>query len=712
MRVLVDVTPEGLEYAVVVRFDGDAEAIAERTMPDPGSPSAKSEVELLNRIEDERLQGCSLGDGDVACLGQYLFGLLFSQECWDTILREARVRGDRSIEIALRWDSGETKLHRQSWEAMHDGTRFLGENPDFSIAVTRVVTDAVVAGPPTSVAAPARVLFVVGVALNDPSIRRGAEIVGLLRGLESEDSSIHSKIIESVTLEQLEEACAAFQPHIVHFVGHGQFRERGELQLSVEEIGQSGWIDGERLVRAMTTGGSSPTIVLLTGCESAVAGDHMDSLASELVRRGVPIAIGMAGRISDSVCRLFTRRLGMSFGRGEPLVEAMTHGRRAGLQSTGGSAANDRAWAMPSIYLAPSVPEHYVPIGVGGTSVLDRVARFGIDRRPVFCGRARLGGEFERLLRPQGLSVLVAYAENGDKLGKTRLQHEFASRALMAGHVVVMIDDYDDERSNLPQNSIQLAAILVKSIGRTRAAFGLPGLFESSLLCELEGSIHPLDLDSVKDSLRPGRVEDFLAEAEQMTESGGVLDNRLAGAFRADLTLLLDDVRTLDEEAAGRRPVLVFGGLGDWGDALALLFKQLVGRTDPAVHKEPFSLFATCSLKEEDGAHLEELRDDADGRTWEEWISLGSFTEHDHEDTLAYQWVLLHPWSRHEDGKVVYVPNPAEGDQWVGVFRKYFHGIPGEFGDVLFYTIAAVLHRTEWFIAGTDEQILEQYKEL
>jgi hypothetical protein len=712
VRVLVAVSRSDQDYAVDVRLDSDTgERVELRTMPDPASAADEDTAELLRRVEDERGQEANkLQAGDVASLGAYLFDLLLGAECWGKIVATARERGEKAIELALKWDSEQLALHRPTWEAMHDGSRFLADNSDLPVAITRVVADAEDVACPEAVAAPARVLFLVGAPLNDPSIRGGAEIVGILQGIDDEHSSIDSKIVESVTLEDLGDACEDFQPDIVHFVGHGRVRDRGELQLSTAKKDESGWAKGEQLVRAITQGESRPSLVLLTGCESAVAGDHMDSLASELVRLGVPIAIGMSGRISDPVCRLFTRRLGMALAKGEHLVEAMTHGRRAGLQRMRSSAADDRAWAMPSIYLAPCIPEKHAVVAVKGSAVLERVARFPIDRRPVFYGRAALGAAFERLLKPQGLSVLVAYTANGDPLGKTRLQQEFARRALMAGRVVVMIDDPDDERSKLPQNSVQLAAALLAGIGRTRDAFGLTKLFDSVLLANLEEVLRPLELAEAKAEMRPGLLEKFLDEAEQKTNHGEVLNARIADALWTDLGTLLEDVRKEDPDAAEHRPILVFGGIGDWGGATEPLFERVIGKTDPGRRSLPFALFATCSWAEENGRLLEDAWGRADGRTWEKWMELGPFNKKVDEDTLAYQWVLLHPWSRHRFGDLVYAPNPAMGNQWQQTFRKQFDGIPGEFSDRAFYAVASVAEEYQLLVTADDKEILDSYK--
>lgn len=709
MRILVEVEPaadDSYSVEIALEVPSGVTPLGDRVMqlpPDTG--------DLIGRFERRELAA-----GEVENVGRKLFDALLGQDVWGDISRRAREDREGGVEIALSWPSDQLALHRLSWEAMHDGKHFLGNYRDFAVAITRIVSDAEDVECRGQVSAPARVLFAIGAPIDDPSIRRGAELVGLLRGMERKRSSIDSMILDGATLASLADTCARFKPHIIHFVGHGELDgERGKLQLTPEEAGEAGWVDGEKLLRAITAGGSRPEIVLLTGCETAAAGEHMDSLAAELVKGGVPVSIGMAGRISDPVCRLFTRRFGMSLGDGQRLVEAMTHGRSAGLQRQEGSAADDPAWALPSIYLAPCVPAGYTPIKVEeGAGIPARIRNYGLLQEPVFCGRKELGEKFAKLLGEREPMVLIAYAGKDARLGKlgaTRLQQEFASRALRAGHVVIRIDDHVGNRSTLPSSAVQLAARLLEAITETREFFELPRLFESTLLAEL---LEAVGGDALPEVAPPDselrRLKKFLRRCRSVQldeEKKGALEAVLVDSLVDDLKTLMKDLEAVEDDSVVGGPVMILGGLGDWGAAAALLLEELLKDANGLGNASlPVPVFATCSFDEAASATLVDALEESSRKGWEEWVELKSF-EPD-EATLAYQWVLLHPWSRHPYADRVYAPHRDHEDDWQQQFDR-FDAVPGIFEDDRFYMVANVLEGAGFFVSADDDQILSEY---
>src|ERR1019366_335603 len=139
----------------------------------------------------------------------------------------------------------ERDLHRQPWEMMHNGTEFLARAFPRLVTVTRLV-----AGKPLEarqLGLPPRVLFVIGSKLDDPQIRPGAEYLGLLRQIRSENGerSIHTRILctsadrpeRKITPSSLRQVVKDFQPDVVHFICHGGFdsmQRRGFLELEAE----------------------------------------------------------------------------------------------------------------------------------------------------------------------------------------------------------------------------------------------------------------------------------------------------------------------------------------------------------------------------------------------------------------------------------------------------------------------------------------------
>jgi len=669
--------------------------------------------DLLVRVETETLER-----GDVKSLGCHLFDLLLGQQVWERIKDVAKARGDQVIELALSWDSDLYDLHSLSWEAMHDGEDFLGVHSEFSVAVTRVVADAPRCPCPPSVLAPARVLFVVGADLDDPDIRPGAEVMGLLRDVERGQGAVNAAIIDNASLRRFEEKCRHFNPHIVHFVSHGELdgSGRGALALKHDDFDESELVVGERLMRAMRTAEELPLLVVLTGCDSAAAGEHMDSLASEMVREGIYTAIGMAGKVSDPVCRLFSRKFGHAINTGAPLVDAMTHGRRAGLQRQEERAADDHAWALPSIYLAPNVPTGYAPVNAVNTvATFARVKQYGLTSDPVFCGRRELTNLFDRVLdRGAPLEVLIAYTKDREKLGKTRLLHEFAGRALRAGHVVVMIDDRSPDKSRLPSSAVELAGAMLTAIVKTRERFGLPEIFRSAVLAALERARGvSLDLDAVPPEQKTSLLLTYLAEFKDVEIEEEAFGAGLRPAISSDLQKLIEDARDLDDESidVDSQVVVVLGGLEHWGDACELLCRDLLSANGLGSVEAPVPVFATCSFANAGGTFLELASVEAKGLAWLRYEQLKALDER--EDTLAYEWILLHPWRSDEPGSLeVYAPEaePPEGEPpWEAPFQRHICGIPSRFGNSTFYAIATTLEEHGVLVAADDDEILRSY---
>lgn len=663
-------------------------------------------------LGDRRMETLSPPDGNLEERGRYLFDRLLGEELWQAILTRARGLPATTVELALSWDAAQSDLQVPSWEAMHDGEDFLGAHSEISVAVTRIVADAPEEPEPTPAPAPARVLFVIGADLNDPDIRPGAEVIGLLRDAERGDGAINARILNEATLAALADECRRFQPHIVHFVSHGSLVEgKGEIELQAGEGDESGWVDGAKLLRAMNTGPEPgpglPSLVVLTGCETAAAGEHMDSLAAELVKGGIPSVIGMAGRISDTVCRLFSRKFSVALNEGVPLVEAMTHGRRAGLQRQEEPAAEDDAWALPSIYLAPSVPADHAPVDVERfAAIFARQRNYGLLEDPVFCGRAALIGQFDRLLDAgDPLEVLVAYAEGSEPLGKTRLLHEFAGRALRGGHVVVMIDDRGRDMTKLPRSPIELATKLTREIVATRARFELDFPRNSRLLRLLANIAgEELDFDSEPESEWPLLVQEFLGRC-----SGELDGDALRAALAGDLRQLIEDARASADLSVGShsRAVVVLGGLGCWDTATEMLWNDLLRPQGLGEDGEHVPVLATCSFTDPAEEFMRQMRQATNGLRWVRHEKLEPFCEG--EDTLASQWVLLHPRTIHEHSNRVYAPNAAKEPVWEGIYRETFRGLPGMFEDDRFYLLAHALEQTKDFIGADDDRVLKEY---
>jgi len=729
MRFWIDISAEGEEaYRVEVKLDSNkGKMLATNTMrrlndvpwvaPEAGE---QGDVRSEAREAMERIVEGETHKGQVRLLGRYLFDSLLGQVAWAKILKKADAEPAGMIELALSWPAGLPDLHRPFWEAMHDGDSFFGANSQLAIAITRVVQIRRQRDAPPAVPAPARVLFAIGTESGDPKIRVGMEVVGLLREAERGSGAIDPLILEGTSVESLEEACVRFQPNIVHFIGHGRISRQGKGELVLrDEHGERAMVGAVKLVSALRAAEQLPTVVVLTGCKSAATGGHVDPLAAELVRKGIPIVVGMAGRIADPVCRLFARRFGASLSEGGALVKAVTDGRRAGLQKQAGEADDDPAWVLPSVYVGPEVTAEYAPVDAASPSLVrTRVQGYNIKLDPVFCGRVSLTEQFDRLLKKEDdLWTLVAYTEsNQESLGRTRLLHEFAVRALRRGHLVVMIDDPGTDISLLPRRPSQLAGDMLEATLKARQHFDLDTPLESLLGRELElASGFPLNLDGTDSARhRRGRFGTFIDKCRE--NDSEIDDTSIRGALPEilsnDLVQLAADARKGHPKTFGEqsRVVVILGGVGNWGGLTKFLFEKLLGAYGLGSSEEPVPVFATCAM-DDSRTELKEAREDANPAStrWEEFDRF-----RDGEELLAYLNVLLYPLRARAGHDILpaYVPNhtpPVHAHNWEDELRDAVRGVPGNFRNPMLNNIVRMLAGTESLLEADDDDVMKQY---
>lgn len=452
---------------------------------------------------------------DMTRFGTHLFQSLIGVEVWEKILASAGA--EKVIELTLSWDKGDRNLHRLQWEMMCVNGRFLADAREKLVAITRRVEGTT--APARSVDAPARVLFVVCVPLYNPQIRPGAELLGLLRNFRERKArfGIQTRILlgaepktRGVTPEELRKGVQRFRPDVVHFVGHGRFNAaecHGVIDMARdpnEGLGGPIGRDASFLVDRLKVDGILPAIVVLAACETGGMGPNLEPprllttgeaapLAAELIEKGVPIVVGMSGRVSDMACRAFTRTFGLSLIENKPLALATALGRATAF-SEAGKAAKSVHWAFPVVFLSAKVESGFVPLkarsaGANGEAG-DWAARaeqrigdfnFNLDRDPVFCGREEFFDDFDRLFEGEPV-VLGVYAKAaGIGIGRTRLLREMLGQAIRDGHIPChfQFDTSSESMSKAPSTIGELTLKLLEAIGGTRRIFNLPPPLDS-----------------------------------------------------------------------------------------------------------------------------------------------------------------------------------------------------------------------------------------
>ncbi len=618
--------------------------------------------------------------------GGYLFHALIGAAAWQWVRDTASAHRARCFELALSWANGDANLNRLNWEMMHDGKRFLAAGlPGVTVAITRLVAGT--KGDrwePRQVEFPPRVLFVVGTTLNDPTIRPAAEFLGLLRELRDSGRRIRARVLEKTRSDELERVIRIFRPDVVHFICHGDWDRvsgRGYLELTPDDPNGDRARYADQLYAAMTIDGLPPPLVVLSACRTGSAeapapavleGAHeLAPLATELVSLGVPLVLGMAGRVSDTACRLFTRQFGDALVRGESLVAATAEARRATV-SQGRSADESVDWAFPALFAAEQVDPGFAPVPAGAadspTPEENWIQDYGLGRDPVFCGRNDFFKAYYGFFSPSPRRVLAIFAD-GPGVGRTRLLLELATQMLRDGHIPIILAS--DEPDWQPPQSLQaFGDTLGRAIRHARRILALGSAPESQL------ALLPGDR-SARSPGQPSLRRDIEAE---LGPDGELTAVALRLAMQADLRRLVKDARKRHESVrrAEGRAVILLDLVEQYGNLMPEVLYKMLDGSGFGISEEPVPAVLALALGQPATTIVKDTLEWAHSRSWVTPLTLKPFDFDADEDLLAYSWILLNPppsvfTDRHvlNDRASIDVVEMARGYMW-----DTFGGLP------------------------------------
>jgi hypothetical protein len=310
------------------------------------------------------------------------------------------------------------------------------------------------------------------------------EIMSLLQH-STLDHQLNPAFLENASPRSIERKVEAFRPEVVHFICHGMIDAQtnaGKLILQPDPPGTNKHFGGDQITQWLRA--SSPQIVVLSACDSGVASGAalgpqiISPLAAELVANGIPIVVGMSGRVSDQACRLFTRRFAQALFSGETLVAAAAKGRRAAF-AQGAAAPDYPDWAFPTIYLSAKVDSQYAPACKNaGPDIKERLRLYSLPdpkKTPVFCGRQDFFESYRELLDSTSMNNVVAasVADNAKGYGRTRLLQQLTLQAIVDGNVPCPILT-NGTTWKAPKNEFQVARLINQATKIARQSLDLP----------------------------------------------------------------------------------------------------------------------------------------------------------------------------------------------------------------------------------------------
>lgn len=329
----------------------------------------KLDAELIGLFERWlTLRARAWRDEEIRVFGSLLHRCLFSDEIWFWIQSQIdrRAPGQRiRLELIFPADPPYSRLAAIPWEYLYRPDRD-GKNGIFLAADPGLILSRYIpleAGEVPAGFAPeqhVRVLVVVSQPA-DPRLDP-VEYEDVLAAIDDTCGKLgfSASVLHNPTADELrrEALDRPQRPHLVHFMGHGEFdpgRGQGSLALS-HPAGGTDWVDDRRLATLLTQDGTGPRAVVLHSCEGGRA-DFTASFAGvapQLVRNGVQCVVAMQYAVTNETAISFSISLYERLAEGVDLDAAVQASRsRIRLESI---PPDPRLVGIPVVYLQSRTP--------------------------------------------------------------------------------------------------------------------------------------------------------------------------------------------------------------------------------------------------------------------------------------------------------------------------------------------------------------------
>ena len=157
------------------------------------------------------------------------------------------------------------------------------------------------------------------------------------------------------TLDDLERALTSGKPHILHFMGHGDYdqaTEQGRIALLGDD-GGTRWVTDRLFVEILQHSRVVPRLVVLHSCDGGRVDYRANfaGMAPQLIRNGVQCVIAMQYAVTNRVAIDFSTAFYRQLAAGAPIDEAVQEGRWRITRPGDASADDPRLLGVPVIYL-------------------------------------------------------------------------------------------------------------------------------------------------------------------------------------------------------------------------------------------------------------------------------------------------------------------------------------------------------------------------
>jgi tetratricopeptide (TPR) repeat protein len=285
-------------------------------------------------------------------LGDELFQTWFG-ETWYRLIRQLSPSGRRMLVIA----SDLPVILDLPWELLRPaGGDSMGVDAKWSIRRLPWSDQVLGAAGHELLPGPLRILYMVCAPRDQVELDFEREEELLLKALSRAGTSTGQQaVLDSCdlgTFEELGERIEAFRPHIVHLTGHGTVRDDAAFFAFEDERGETDLRPSTEVGQLFA--GSGVQCAFLSGCQAAKAPPHtsLGGLAQGLLAEGVPLVVGWAASILDTVATQVAGRFYNAAAVGQPIDRALTLARQTVRKEC--ERSGDPSWSLPVLYASTS----------------------------------------------------------------------------------------------------------------------------------------------------------------------------------------------------------------------------------------------------------------------------------------------------------------------------------------------------------------------
>jgi CHAT domain-containing protein len=183
-----------------------------------------------------------------------------------------------------------------------------------------------------SVEGPMTILIVVSSPEDQPRVIAPPVIEAIQNLAKNQEITV---VVEKLpTVDRFQEVIQENRPHVLHFLGHGEFdetKQAGKIALLADDERQARWVPDRLFAAYFTQMEAPPRLVFLHSCEGGANqfSARFAGLAPQLVRNNVQAVIAMQYPIQNKAAILFSKAFYRELLRRAPVDSAAQSGRYA-----------------------------------------------------------------------------------------------------------------------------------------------------------------------------------------------------------------------------------------------------------------------------------------------------------------------------------------------------------------------------------------------